>query len=193
MRRTHTGCGAPKNPELCAQVLTKLMDPTNPLQASRSTIGRAYALSAAILYDGRTPPGTQSMNADAVYRAAVYADKAAGVGFVPPIVFSIAQMIENTGFRRAEDCPRGFTVDRFVALTELWRVWDKRKEAVERATQRRDDRVQENRNRYFCAAEGCGIEGTRRSALPECKGQCSPEGKPSYCSKQCQKKASRLL
>ncbi|CAL1699049.1 unnamed protein product, partial [Somion occarium] len=42
-------------------------------------------------------------------------------------------------------------------------------------------------NAYRCAAPGCGIEGTKKSALLKCAGKCPPDVKPSYCSKECQK------
>ena len=43
---------------------------------------------------------------------------------------------------------------------------------------------------YVCAADGCGLEATSKTALMRCAGPCKLEDKPSYCSKECQRRVS---
>jgi hypothetical protein len=143
---------------------------------------------AHIYFEERFPLGPRGgTNIDAVFRGAVWADLAAELGFVPPVVLSIAQIVERLGFRRQEEYPLGYAVDRFVALKELWRVFDTRKAEVEKHESVRDAKVTAKPNLYFCAAPGCAIEATHKSGLMKCSGKCKLEGKPSYCSKECQK------
>ena len=55
---------------------------------------------------------------------------------------------------------------------------------------RRAERVAEDPAAYACAAEGCRVQGRRRSALRRCSGMCPHDMKPHYCSRGCQRKVS---
>lgn len=135
-------------------------------------------------------------NIDSVYRAAQAADTAVSLGFVSPIVIKVADYIQRIGFRRQSDCKwEGHSTARFEQLADLWRVYDKRVAEVERQEAARDEKVSKAPNAYICAAAGCGIEATHKAALLRCSGKCSVEGKPSYCSKDCQRKvaSTRIL
>ena len=185
--RSYTGVGATKSTDTALELCGRLSES----KYSRSTRARGVAIIAHIYYEERGQQKPGSVNIDAVYRGAIFANKAAALGFVPPIVLSIADMVERVGFRRVETCPPGHSVDRFVALEDLWRAYERRKEQVEMQEQNRQMKVQQNRNLYFCAASGCGIEGTHKSGLSRCSGECPLEGKPSYCGKECQRRVSK--
>lgn len=46
-------------------------------------------------------------------------------------------------------------------------------------------------NKYQCARVGCVIHALSQKSLFRCGGPCSPEEKPHYCSKECQKLVSQ--
>lgn len=116
------------------------------------------------------------------------ADEACALGFVPPGVLSVGMTVERSGFRRKEDLKfPGWSTERFEKLSELWRAVDRRKAEIQREDMKRERKVRKDPNAYICAAEGCGIEATHKAALQRCSGKCAAEGKPAYCSKECQK------
>lgn len=77
----------------------------------------------------------------------------------------------------------------FEVLTDLWEVCDIRVTGLEGKKQKRHAEVAVNALAYVCAAQGCGVEATRKSALSRCAGLCALLAKPSYCSKECRKRA----
>lgn len=105
----------------------QITDDSNPRDLSRSRRARGFTIMAHMCFEEGFSEDRRTMNIDAVHRAAVLADAAASLGFVAPVVLRIADVIEKTGFRRQETCPPEHTVDRFLELKDLWRVYDKRK------------------------------------------------------------------
>lgn len=100
--------------------------------------------------------------------------------------------VERIGFRRQGDCRHpGHSTERFAGLSELWQAVNKQKVKVVREDLKRKRKMRKDPNAYICAAEGCGIEATHKAALRACSGKCAKEGKPAYCSKECQKKVSK--
>ena len=160
------------------------------LFASRSVRARALACCAYFFFRNRNSWGP--LDADKLYRAGFYADQCLALGFNPPIIVLIASNIENLGFRRQSDnrFTPGIDVSRFVALENLWEALDENKAAVANLNRRREQKVNKRPNAYYCATPGCGIEATKKSALMRCSGPCSADEKPSYCSKECQRKVS---
>jgi hypothetical protein len=142
----------------------------------------------ALVYREHARISEKAIQIDDLYRAGGLADASASFGFVSPNVLSIARDIERHGFRRQEDCkfPEVNTT-RFEKLENLWEIYDTFTAEKEAEHQRRANKVLNAPNFYRCAAEGCGIESTKRSGLPKCSGPCSPDVKPSYCSKECQR------
>ncbi|KAI0794731.1 hypothetical protein C8Q74DRAFT_1366131 [Fomes fomentarius] len=68
----------------------------------------------------------------------------------------------------------------------LWIVVEQRVEelyAAERASQKKFGRRPEA---YLCALEGCGVRAEQRAGLKSCNGNCPPDLKPRYCSKDVQ-------
>lgn len=164
---------------------------TSQLSTPRSIRARAYSILAHVHNEIRMNDHTKGRvcNIDTVFRAADAANAAAGLGFVSPIIIVVAMFVEHSGLRRQSECTfTGLSVERFEQLTDLWRVSDRRAVEVQMRREAREDKVSKAPNAYVCATAGCGIEATRKSTLQQCAGKCRKEGKPSYCSKDCQRK-----
>lgn len=186
--RSTTGCGAPKNRQTAIDVLQKLVARENPLNVSRSMRGRGYALMAHLHYMQHKP---NTPNIDALFEAARWMNDAASIGFVPQLLLTLAGEIHDAGFGIYDhDCAEHSSTsrDRFGQWEDMWKASFAASRESSRKTRRREMHVQENRNLYFCAASGCGIEATHRACLSRCNGKCPANGKPSYCSKECQRK-----
>lgn len=186
-RRSCTGVGARKDPVIAFQYIDKLLHPRPPLQVAPSDRAHGLALLAHLFYEDSRSQGPNTLNTDALSRAAIPANQAASMGFVCPIILQIAQMIERTGFRNPANIPPDRTSNPFQELPDLWRVWDMRVAEIAGKDEERDEKVRQNPNLYFCARRGCGIEAIHKSALRSCGGKCPPHGKPAYCSRECQK------
>lgn len=184
--RAASGVSVPQDPAVAISLLQKLAsDPRTP----RAFRGRAFSVLASVHFELRVDASDPDMwNIDSLYRAAVNADAAAALGFVSPNVLWVAGSIDRAGFRRQSECKfPGHSTARFEALAELWRVYDRREEQLKREQDCREGKVSKAPNAYVCAALGCGIEATHKSALQQCSGKCTKEGKPAYCSKECQR------
>ena len=131
--------------------------------------------------------GPSTWNIDSVYRAAYLANECVSQGFVSPTTLVIG--LKTREMRDEGKWPE-FNHERFTKLEALWDVVEKRYMDVEGKKQARDERVARAPRMYICAAPGCGIEGTKKSALLQCSGTCPANIKPSYCSKECQKAVS---
>lgn len=177
---------------------TRIANPSSSPPISTSKRIRAYALSCLAFahWDLRSTreEGPEVCNIDSVYRAASCANECAALGFVSPIVLIIGShtqqlLADEDNLRKF---PRELGHPRFKAFGDLWDVVARRESEMVKTVERREERVARMRNVYVCAAEGCGLEGTSKSGLMRCAGKCEGEGKPSYCSKECQKTVSIL-
>lgn len=128
------------------------------------------------------------LNIDSMYRAALAADAAVALGFTSPAVLDIARTLQRAKFRTNEP-----PFLRFFQLENLWDAVDKLTLECDTRINKQEEKVQKNSNAYRCAAPGCGIEASSKSGLMRCAGPCSPNAKPAYCSKECQKKVSTRL
>lgn len=152
---------------------------------------RALSCLANAHWEMRSSPGDGPgvWNVDALWHAAFFANECASLGFVSPAVLLI-------GMQTKELVDQGklesFRQQRFEGFEFLWEVVDDRIRHVEEKENARDEKVSRSPNAYICAAEGCGIEGTRKSGLMSCAGPCPRDMKPSYCSKECQKTVSNM-
>ncbi len=79
------------------------------------------------------------------------------------------------------------TYEPFLNALEEFVAWDLAAET------RLRDRVENASRLHACAAEGCGVHAVHKQGLKACAGRCSPDVKPHYCSKDCQRKVSSLL
>ena len=137
------------------------------------------------------------LDIEAAYRAMEYANRCAGLGFVPPVVLRVAERMEFLGLRNPAQSlvrlPPKVNVALFAQLESLWEAWNNRKEEIAREKEKREEKVGKRRNAYFCAAEGCGIEATKKSGLKTCSGPCPANVKPAYCSRECQVKVGFVV
>ncbi|KAH9929821.1 uncharacterized protein B0H18DRAFT_1117350 [Fomitopsis serialis] len=152
---------------------------------SRRILATAYSLQAKV-YKDRAHIDVETLQIGDMHRAAVAADAAAAQGLVTPIVLFIAQFVAMPfgprGDASLKDMPQ------FACLSDLWCIWERRNEEMQLEQLARDRKVSRAPNAYRCAAEGCGIEGTKKATLLRCAGKCQGANKPHYCSKECQRK-----
>lgn len=189
--RLWTGCTLPKDKD---RAMSMWMQIVLDKSLSRRPVPkrlhvRAVACLANSQWELRQTPedGPDVWNIDSVYRAAVYADECASLGYIPPIVLFIGKKV-----RELQAVPNIAEArhPRFTKLANLWEVHDRRTQEVLREKERRDEKIAKTPLAYICAAEGCGIEGTKKSALLRCAGKCPMDIKPAYCSKECQRSVS---
>lgn len=158
-----------------------------PMQVSRNVRARAWScLAHGFGVDSHNRSGT-TVNIDGVYRAAQCADEAAQLGFVSPATLCIADKIHKyrtvpNNFRLNSNAPC------FQELGFLWKAHEERMKEVEAEASERNAKTARRPAAYRCAAVGCGIEATSKSGLVRCSGKCPADVKPSYCSKECQRK-----
>ncbi|KAI0089305.1 hypothetical protein BDY19DRAFT_136988 [Irpex rosettiformis] len=159
-------------------------------QVPRGIEARAWSCLSHGYEDTSIDDDGITCNIDAMYRAAACADKACGLGLVTPSILMLGRKIE----RYREEIPTSgdprfrFDAPRFTELTYLWEAHHQRQEEYLAEIEKRETKVARRPDAYRCAAPGCGIEATRKSGLKVCGGKCPVGRKPSYCSKECQKK-----
>ena len=123
-----------------------------------------------------------------VSAAALSASECAILGFVSPTVLELScyflKLFENHFDMYPSRLRWLFSEECIGEVYVVARKW-----FAEQATQgsSKAEKKAKTPIAYICAAEGCGIEGTRKSTLRRCAGKCPMEIKPAYCSKRCQK------
>jgi hypothetical protein len=189
-----TGCGSAKDQSGALEWWERIANPTHSAHPSVPRPIQAKALSClAHAYEERSNLPDSTLQIDDLYRAGRLADACASLGLVTPSVLWIAGRVQRVGLRRQSDCKfRGVDTARFEKLDFLWEVADARAAELDAEHRMRDVKVSKAPSRYRCAAEGCGIESTRKTGLYRCSGKCPADLKPSYCSKECQIAVSPL-
>ena len=81
---------------------------------------------------------------------------------------------------------------RMPMFADLWDALLKHLRDAEEKQKAQERKVEKRPNEYICAGPGCGIGAKQRTTLKMCSGGCPKELKPSYCSKECQKKVYAL-
>lgn len=122
-----------------------------------------------------------------LYVAAAHANTAIRHGLVSPIVLYIAFEIARACELQGVD-PRKTGV--YGPFTALWREHEVRVAEIQEEQRKMAAKIARAPNAYVCAAQGCGIEGSKKASLMRCAGKCPAERKPHYCSKECQKMVS---
>ncbi|KAJ7920283.1 hypothetical protein B0H13DRAFT_2656475 [Mycena leptocephala] len=150
----------------------------------------AKALSCAVfvhteLYEAARRRNDIKLANDHLYAAAVYADASISRGLVSPNALWVTSVLTHSATQYNTDIRNS---PRYRIFKYLWRAFDKREEEMAEEDRKRSAKVAKAPNSYKCAAKGCGVEGTSKTALLRCGGKCPAEIKPSYCSKECQKK-----
>lgn len=173
---------------------TKLTSDTFPGRINdvpRSIRARAWSCTAFAWDEFSTYPDRKSTNLDYVYRAAYCADWAARLGLVSPAALALAaKIVEWRASERFANADPMLSLkhSRYEELTFLWKALEDRDKECEAESAKREAKTARQPGLYRCAADGCGIESTSKSGLMRCSGKCPPALKPSYCSKECQKK-----
>ena len=119
--------------------------------------------------------------------AAHHANESVKRGLVSPIVLVVGFKMRDLGEALGVNLDQ---MSRAKKFRPLWRVISRRIDELYAEERRRQSRADARPNQYVCAAEGCGIRGEQRGALKACGGRCPSDIKPSYCSKECQKRVS---
>ena len=118
--------------------------------------------------------------------ATVHANYSVRLGLVSSTILSV-------GFG-VKDVVEQLGADISMASSRFMPLWDelkKREDEVLAEERRRQGKVAREANAYVCAAEGCKVEGLHKVALRAFAGQCPPDLKPHYCSRECQKRVGR--
>ncbi|THH29703.1 hypothetical protein EUX98_g4486 [Antrodiella citrinella] len=163
--RMFTGCGVDKNVQNAMTWWYGIAGkPKTGATISKKIRVRALSCLANAQWDSRMTEeeGPTVWNIDAAHRAAMHANDCASLGFVSPAVLvigmTIKQLMEENKFQQ-------FNNPRFHELEFLWEAVERREEEMKKSTEKRNEKVAKAPNAYVCAAEGCGIEGTRKSGL----------------------------
>ncbi|KAJ6464383.1 hypothetical protein C8R45DRAFT_840395 [Mycena sanguinolenta] len=186
-----SGCGFLKKIELALSVLGTILDPDNedPTDdVSNELLARALSCAAYAhieLYEKARGERKIKLANDHLYTATICADAAVSRGLTSSIALQIAALLRRSGTQFNLDVRNS---PRYRVFRHLWRAMDSRDEEMAAEERKRNAKVAKAPNAYKCAAKGCGVERTSKTALQRCGGKCPPEIKPSYCSKECQKK-----
>ncbi|KAI0822675.1 hypothetical protein BC628DRAFT_1388561 [Trametes gibbosa] len=190
------------NPLSTSQRLAGLEEPPNPTDASfrlpdiKNVTPRlrlqGLACSAHIGYLNSADPAQHlkpfsfdSAVRDSMYHACAAANLCVGLDFVPPVTLRIASWLATTRARF------GLDVRKTANFRDLQHLWSTHSNYISRLHLKEAARLKKIANAphlYRCAAPGCAIQTTKKSALLKCGGSCSPERKPRYCSVGCQRK-----
>ena len=176
MASVASGCGAPQESTTIERLLDPLLLPPTGYQPPQATQARAFSLFAAIFMEFCLYPGEERGFSKEMFflMARFYADRAAQLGLVSEAAIEIA---ESSAL--PED------VHPLAKFTALKAAYDDYRAEVERLSRP----VAE----WFPCSAGCGIEASKLSGLYRCSGQCTPDLKPRYCSKECQRLVRYLL
>ncbi|RPD73046.1 hypothetical protein L226DRAFT_489306 [Lentinus tigrinus ALCF2SS1-7] len=198
---------------LCS--LDAITDPTR--EAARSSrkvtppelVGQAYSLAAHAQYQKfvASPAERQDIETDehlfcrsetrrlgygqppltSLALAAHHANESVKLGLVSHAVLTVGMTFRDIG----ESCGVDVTMmpEGAKKFRPLWREVARRVEEIyEQERKRRQPSEQKDGCGFACAAEGCDVRREQKSALRSCAGKCPTDLKPSYCSKECQKK-----
>ncbi|PIL30304.1 hypothetical protein GSI_07487 [Ganoderma sinense ZZ0214-1] len=116
-------------------------------------------------------------------RAATEADQAVAAGLPSRAALLVASHLVALGRRpgcegRERFGPR--TDRRFGGFTKLWEAYAAHRKLV--------STIREKPNLFWCGAGDCDVRVLDKHELKRCGGSCPPETKPSYCSKECQRR-----
>lgn len=143
---------------LWEKIVDNLKKPNSPGRT------RDHAVAASCLahacWNEACPPGSTGLSLAGATKATFYLEISVAYGLRSPNALFISNILRKMNLRDDEAISRA---------THLWNLFDERQ--VEQ-----------------CAANGCGIQGGSKAALRRCGGKCPIELKPSYCSKECQRR-----
>ncbi|KAJ7241492.1 hypothetical protein B0H12DRAFT_1133539 [Mycena haematopus] len=190
--RRLSGCGGfAKKIDVALFVLGQVLNPDHedPTDGVSDEL-LAKALSCAAYahvekYEAERRLGNVQLSNDHLFTAAICAEAAVARGLTSFVALQITDILSRFATQYNVDVRNS---PRYGFLKSLWRAMDRRDEEMTAEENKRSAKVAKAPNGYKCAAKGCGVGGTSKSALMRCGGKCPPEAKPSYCSKECQKR-----
>ncbi|KAI0737326.1 hypothetical protein C8Q80DRAFT_1276513 [Daedaleopsis nitida] len=112
-----------------------------------------------------------------LYRSVFNANAVVERGLHCQTAFRIAEEVLDLGRLNRQNVRGGA---RFRWFKVLWAVYDRYKQVLEKQ--------ELTPSRYACAAAYCSFKTMKGKQLKQCAGGCPPQLKPSYCSKECQRK-----
>ena len=120
--------------------------------------------------------------------AAGHANESVKLGLVSRAVLTVGLTLRDLGESFGVDVSK--MPDGAKRFRPLWREVARCVEDIykEEREMRRVSEGDAGGGEFACAAEGCDVRREQKSALRSCAGKCPPDLKPSYCSKECQKK-----
>ncbi len=121
---------------------------------------------------------------DAIFFAAENANNSAKLGLASSAAIAIGISVVEIAQKVGVDMLRAERLRPLARMLE-------RHEAEKRAKELRWEKREQDEQAYTCAARGCKVGGVHKSSLKACAGECPPEVKPRYCSKECQKRVCR--
>ncbi|KAF7332979.1 MYND-type domain-containing protein [Mycena venus] len=190
--RRISGCaGFAKKLDLALSCLDTIINPEgeDPCDdVSDELLAKALSCAAFVhieLYEAARRRNDIKLANDHLYAAAMYADASISRGLVSPNALWVTSVLTRSATQYNIDIRNS---PRYRVFKDLWSAMDKREEEMAVEDRKRSAKVAKAPNSYKCAAKGCGMEGTSKTALLRCGGKCPAEVKPSYCSKECQKK-----
>jgi len=81
-------------------------------------------------------------------------------------------------------------VELCVQYKAVWAALETRNKQMGEEHAKAEVKMAKRANRYRCANVGCSVQADTGRMLAQCSGKCSPDKKPSYCSKECRKSSS---
>ncbi len=121
--------------------------------------------------------------------AVCLANESVGYGHIPPIVIRVASWIMVLKAKYGVDLRKQGMLSEW-RWPYLWKAYDEYLVLQRSKEAERLARISRAPNQYRCAADGCGIQVEHRKYLVKCRGNCPPETKPHYCSRDCQTRVS---
>ena len=120
--------------------------------------------------------------------AARHANESVRLGLVSHAALNVGLALREVGESVGVDVSR--LPENAKEFRPLWRAVAQRVEEIY-ADARKLRKEPEDKNPeggFGCAAEGCSVRREQKAALRICAGKCPADLKPSYCSRECQKK-----
>ncbi|KAI0730438.1 hypothetical protein C8Q76DRAFT_612501 [Earliella scabrosa] len=120
--------------------------------------------------------------------AARHANESVRLGLVSHAALNVGLALREVGESVGVDVSR--LPENAKEFRPLWRAVTQRVEEIY-ADARKLRKEPEDKNPeggFGCAAEGCSVRREQKAALRICAGKCPADLKPSYCSRECQKK-----
>ncbi|KAI0701105.1 hypothetical protein C8T65DRAFT_741805 [Cerioporus squamosus] len=186
--RCATGCAAPFEPEaatLFADVALKRHGAYERVESlfvsdqDHHKVHAAASLAFLIKYRQKDTAGTlfAYLEDPDLLHAVVDANAAIKHKLRFPGAFEVADVVLQLGEAHDQDVRGGA---RFGEYKYLWKAYNVRQRVLEK--------VDQAPYRYTCPAPSCAFRSLKACLLRRCAGACPPEVKPSYCSKERQRR-----